>query len=106
MKSIIDWLLGFNKGESREAATSRMKLMVIHDRSQLPPETLAKMKRELLEVMSKYLEVDPNEAECLIESRDRVASIVTNVPLKARGLEEEVPAQAFERMHLCMLKSL
>lgn len=84
MKNILDWLLGIDKKESRDAATSRMKLMVIHDRAQLPTDVMAKMKAELLQVIAKYFEVDPEEAEFLIETHDKVASIVTNAPLRSK----------------------
>ena len=84
MKNILNWILGFDKEASGEVASNRMKLMVIHDRAQLPPEKMAKMKSELMGVIKKYFEVDDSEAEFLIETHEQVASIITNAPLRAK----------------------
>lgn len=84
MRSIIDWLLGTSSKASGHTAANRMKLMVIHDRAQLPNELMAQMKAELLEVIKKYFEVDPGEAEFLIETHEQMASIVTSAPLRAK----------------------
>lgn len=94
MRNIIDWLLGLDKKNSRDSATSRMKLMVIHDRAQLPPEIMAQMKSELLEVISKYFEVNPDEADFMIETQDKMASIVTSAPLRSKFGPTGKPEQA------------
>lgn len=85
MKSIIDWLFGIESKDSREVATNRMKLMVIHDRAQLPAEVMTQLKAELMTVMSKYFEVDPKEADFMIETHEQFASIVTNGPLRVKA---------------------
>ncbi len=82
LKTILDWLFNIPEKGSKYSAKNRMKLMVIHDRQQMPPAQIEKMKKELLEVMSKYFDIDPDHAECIIQSNDdRSAVISTNVPL-------------------------
>lgn len=95
--NLFKWVLGMQEKRSGSIAKDRMKMMVIHDREQLPPEQVAKMKLELLEVMSKYLDIDPENAECIIESNDdRSAFITTNVPLvpkSTRGSKQKAKAK-------------
>lgn len=91
MKNIIQWLFGIKDRGSREAATNRMKLMVIHDRYQMPPAIVEQMKQELIAVASKYFEIEPDSAECVIKSQgNRRAFISAIVPLLKRG----IPADA------------
>jgi cell division topological specificity factor len=93
LKTILDWLFNLPEKGSRQSAKNRMKLMVIHDRQQMPPAQVEKMKKELLEVMSKYFEIDPEQAECIIQSSDdRSAVISTNVPLLPKGLKKKAGA--------------
>ena len=87
MKSVLRWLFGIKDGGSRETAANRMKLMVVHDRYQMPPAIVEQMKQELLQVASKYFEIDPESAECVIKSQgNRRAFISAIVPLIKRGL--------------------
>lgn len=87
MKNIIQWLFGLKDAGSRESATNRMKLMVIHDRFQMPPAIVEQMKLELIAVASKYFEIDPASAECVIKSQgNRRAFISAIVPLLKRGI--------------------
>ena len=38
-------------------AKDRLKLILIHDRGDLPQETLEKIRIEILQVISKYIEI-------------------------------------------------
>lgn len=91
MKSILKWLFGIKDKESGVTAANRMKLMVIHDRYQMPPAIVEQMKKDLLEVASKYFEIDPESAECVIKSQgNRRAFISAIVPLLKRGVPHNV----------------
>jgi cell division topological specificity factor MinE len=90
MGNIFKWLLGFKTSGSREMATSRMKLMVIHDRYQMPPAIIEQMRQELIAVASRYFEVDPESTECVIKSQgNRRAFISAIVPLLKKGSPED-----------------
>jgi cell division topological specificity factor len=98
--SIFKWLLGIEDKGSRSIAANRMKLMVIHDRHQMPPAVVNQMKKELLDVMAKYFDIDSEKAECIIESRDnRSAFITTNVPLIKKGQADARNTKANQRRY-------
>lgn len=85
--SIINWLFGNRKKESSgDKAVSRMKMMLVHDRVQVPPEMVQEMKEELLKVMEKYFPIDAPGAECAIKTKEgRTTFIITNVPVLANS---------------------
>ena len=47
-----------NKVTPKEVAKDRLRLILIHDRGSLAPEMLDKIREEILEVISKYIEID------------------------------------------------
>ena len=74
----------FSKKDSSAAtATHRMKLMLTHDRQQVNPGVMEQMKEEILEVISKYFDIDPAEAEFIIQASNQDAESVfsSKVPL-------------------------
>jgi cell division topological specificity factor len=91
MKNIFRWLFGIKSSGSGVTAANRMKLMVVHDRTQLPAAMIEEMKAELLQVASKYFDIDPESAECVIKSQgNRRAFISAIVPLLQRGISQNV----------------
>jgi cell division topological specificity factor len=77
----IQRLLGREK-PSGALAKQRLQLVLAHDRSDLNPELLEQMRREILEVVQKYVEIDIEEGEVSLETEDRVTALVANLPIK------------------------
>lgn len=74
----------FNKEEkanSKETASSRLKLVLSHDRSKLPPETLEKMRDELVEVITRYVEIDREALDLCLENDRKSIALVANIPV-------------------------
>ncbi|NLL29760.1 MAG: cell division topological specificity factor MinE [Clostridiales bacterium] len=75
-----------NKLTPKEVAKDRLKLILIHDRGDLPHETLEKIKLEILEVLSKYIEIDSNDVEIAVNKPETVdgdsPALVANIPIK------------------------
>jgi len=81
LKDLIDKLLG-RQPASAETARERLQLVLAHDRSDLNPELLDKMRREILEVVSRYVEIDLTETDVSLETEDRVTALVANLPIR------------------------
>ncbi len=84
-------LFSFLKGEqkSKNIAKDRLKLVLIHDKGGgYSPQILEKLKKEMLSVITTYLEVDEQQVEIKIiktkndTQEDPVSSLVANVPIK------------------------
>ncbi|MFN5220274.1 MAG: cell division topological specificity factor MinE, partial [Cyanobacteriota bacterium] len=54
----INRLLGRQAQPSASTARERLQLVLAHDRSDLNPELLDQMRREILEVVQRYVEID------------------------------------------------
>lgn len=90
----IQRLLGRQK-PSGTRAKERLQLVLAHDRSDLNPELLDQMRREILEVVQRYVEIDLEEGDVSLETEDRVTALVANLPIKrARPLPALVNAAA------------
>jgi cell division topological specificity factor len=86
----IQRLLGLQK-PSATMAKERLQLVLAHDRSDLNPELLEQMRREILEVVQKYVEIDLEGGEVSLATEDRVTALVANLPIRrARA----IPLQA------------
>ena len=67
--------------QSRLDAKSRLKLVLMHDRTQLSSEVLEKMRDEIVEVISKYVAIDKEALEINLESESNTIALVANIPM-------------------------
>lgn len=97
----LQHLLGLQK-PSATTARERLQLVLAHDRSDLNPELLERMRREILEVVQKYVEIDLESGDVSLATDDRVTALVANLPIRrARplansSLETKAPTVAPE----------
>lgn len=68
--------------KSKDQAKERLKLVLINDRTDLTPAQLEQMKNELLVVISRYVEIDPETVRILMESDGREQRLTAEIPLK------------------------
>lgn len=91
LRDFIDKLLG-RQPASAGMARERLQLVLAHDRSDLNPELLEQMRREILEVVSRYVEIDLEEGDVSLETEDRVTALVANLPIKRARPNPPPPA--------------
>jgi len=83
MNDLIDKLLAWRgSGKSGDQAKKRLKLILAHDRADLSPELLNMMRQEILEVVGRYLDIDTEETELLLESDQRTTALIANFPIR------------------------
>ena len=81
LRDIINKLLR-RQPASASTARERLQLVLAHDRSDLSSELLDQMRREILEVVAKYVEIDVDEGAVSLETEDRMTALVANLPIK------------------------
>ncbi len=84
MSGWLDRFLG-QKPKSASQAKDRLKLVLIHDRMDLTPDALEKMKNEMLQVISRYVDIDPEAVRIQMAHEGREQRLVADIPLRARA---------------------
>ena len=67
---------------SKDTAKQRLKLVLIQDRLDLAPEKLEEMKKEIWDVVSKYIVVDDDFMEFEVRRLDELTVIDSNIEVK------------------------
>ncbi len=86
-------VLGFFQADraenSKETATNRLKLVLLHDRTNLDTITMQKLREQLVAVISKYIEIDNEALDLNLEGEGDSIALMLNIPvIKARTKEE------------------
>ncbi|SHJ95556.1 cell division topological specificity factor [Anaerobranca californiensis DSM 14826] len=71
--------------QSKEIAKDRLKFVLIHDRSKINPEIISKIKEEMLQVISKYLDVDMESCEINLKNEKRETILEANIPISKKN---------------------
>ena len=81
---MIDWVKKlFGQSNSGATAKERLRLVLMTDHLALAPEIIDQMKRDLVEVISRYVEVDQEKVEVNFEREDRALAMLANIPIRA-----------------------
>jgi cell division topological specificity factor len=81
MAGWLEWLKG-QKNKSAGQAKDRLKLVLINDRTDMTSEEMENMKNELLEVISRYIEIDPSAVSITMAQEGREQRLLADIPLK------------------------
>jgi cell division topological specificity factor len=80
MSSFLDRLFG--RDRSANQAKERLKLVLIHDRTDLTPGQMQLLKDELIAVISRYVEIDSDAVRIDMEQDGREQRLLADIPLK------------------------
>lgn len=81
MAGWLEWLTG-QKTKSADQAKDRLKLVLINDRTDLSSDELEVLKNELLEVISRHIEIDPASVNITMAQEGREQRLLADIPLK------------------------
>ena len=73
----------FKPKKSAASAKERLQLVLIHDRTDLTPAELDALKDDLLEVISKHIDIKPDEVRIGLERDGRSQRLVADIPLRS-----------------------
>lgn len=79
---LLDQFIGNN---SASGAKERLRLVLINDRVNISPATISQLKDELIEVISKYIDIDHSSVNVNINTDGRTQKLVADIPLKAKS---------------------
>ncbi|MGB3368796.1 MAG: cell division topological specificity factor MinE [Acidaminobacteraceae bacterium] len=71
---------------SKNVAKERLKLVLVHDRSNCSPEFLELVKGDLLKAISSYMDIDERGLDIKItrtdDTKDGRPALVANIPIR------------------------
>ena len=82
----------FGREKSGETAKERLRLVLMSDHLSLAPDMVEAMKRDLVEVVSRYVEVDRDKIDVRFEHQDSVFAMLANVPIISVNRTPSPPA--------------
>lgn len=78
----------FKKKSSGDIAKDRLKLLLVSDRANCSPEIMEKIKNDIIQVISKYMEIDAEGLDIQITQTEsdgnngNVPALFANIPIK------------------------
>jgi len=66
---------------SAQDAKSRLQFVLVHDRADLPPGKLEALKNDLIEVLSRHIEIDPHAVQISLTHERNQQRLIANIPL-------------------------
>jgi cell division topological specificity factor len=73
----------FRRKKSANSAKERLQLVLIHDRTDLTPGQLESLKDDLIETISRYIEIDPSAVSITVAQDGRAQRLVADIPLRS-----------------------
>src|SRR5579885_2378828 len=71
----------FGRQTSGATAKERLRLVLMSDHLSLAPEMIEAMKRDLVDVISHYVEVDRDRIDVQFEHQDKALAMLANIPI-------------------------
>lgn len=80
-----DWLSKLSgKSTSAENAKDRLKLVLIHDRTDITLSSLEEMKDKIIKVISEHISIDPDLVKIQMVHEGREQRLIADIPIKPR----------------------
>ncbi|NKB17235.1 MAG: cell division topological specificity factor MinE [Pseudanabaena sp. CRU_2_10] len=78
---LLERLFGRDQNTSRTKVKQRLKFILAHDRAAISPQIFEQMRREIMQVVSKYVELEEENIEINLESDRDLTAVIANLPI-------------------------
>ena len=75
---------------AKDVACNRLRVVLMQDRTNLTPELLQRMRQELIELLSKYVEMDKDALELNFEQEGNQMALMLSIPVLRAKEESEI----------------
>lgn len=75
---------------SKDTACNRLRVVLMQDRTNLTPELMERMRKEMVELLSKYVEMDKEALELNLEQDGDQVALMLSIPVIRAKEEEEI----------------
>lgn len=77
---------------AKDTACNRLRVVLMQDRTNLTPELMDRMRRELVELLSKYVEMDKEALDLSLEQDGDQVALMLSIPVIRAKDEDEIKA--------------
>ena len=77
----LNRLFGQKQPTSSEIAKERLQLVLVQDRFKISPDTLDRLKDELIKVISRYVEIEADGVEVNFTQTKYQSRLVADIPV-------------------------
>ena len=81
-----------NKTDSRDIAKKRLKFALLTDKLEVKTDTLENFHQDLVEVISRYFEIDKKSIKLDIQRSEESSALVFNTPILSATNQRRLPA--------------
>lgn len=67
--------------KSSDEAKKRLQFSLIYDKLEINDDTLTNLQTDIVDVISKYFEIDRDSLELKVQRGDKVSALVFNTPI-------------------------
>lgn len=75
---------------AKDTACNRLRVVLMQDRTNLTPELMERMRKEMVELLSKYVEMDKEALELNLEQDGDQVALMLSIPVIRAKDEEEI----------------
>lgn len=75
-------VLGKDTSSSRIHAKERLRLVLVHDRANISPYLMNRLKEDLIKVISNYMIIDEEEMEVHLDQDERDVALMASIPVR------------------------
>lgn len=72
----------FSREASKNIAKERLRLVLVHDRANVSPQIMESIRGEIINVISRYMEIDESHMEVDLTNEDNMVALTANIPVR------------------------
>ena len=92
MLEFITRMFSRESSPSKNVAKERLRLVLVHDRTDVSPHLMQALKADLIKVITNYLDIDEDALEVSLDSNESQVALVANIPVKGMKRQRDVAA--------------
>ena len=83
MLDALKKLFSSSGGHSSKVAEQRLKFVLLNDRANISPEIMEKIKNDIIQVISHYMDIDKEAMDISLENDANSVALVANIPVSS-----------------------
>ena len=93
LTQVVEWFRElFGTPTSSSVAKERLRLVLLSDHLALAPEVIEEMRRDLFDVISRYVEIDEVRSDVSFENKEQGIAMLASIPILSMKPRERRPA--------------